>query len=273
MQNLLGVRPKVLSSVKRRLSFAVCCGILLLFEANARATQYSSLSIPQNTSVQIGSPSENLILYMQPDGNLVLYQYGTALWSSGTFGQNCGSNQCYAVFQGDGNFVVYNGSTPLWNSQTGGNSGAHLILTDQLPHIEIVSGNQSILWANSYVFSAGNLVIPQGASVNLGSAASLLMQPDGNLVMYESQAVWNSGTGGQNCGANQCSAVFQPDGNFVVYNGSTPLWNSGTAGNSGAQLIISTQTPYIQVVGSLSPTYATKEYIRLNGQVIAIENN
>lgn len=36
---------------------------------------------------------------MQRDGNLVLYQSGVALWNSGTAGQNCGSNQCYAVFR------------------------------------------------------------------------------------------------------------------------------------------------------------------------------
>lgn len=100
------------------------------------------------------------------------------------------------------------------------------------------------------------------------------MQGDGNLVLYQgSTPLWNSGTGGQNCGSGQCAAFFQSDGNFVVYNGSTTLWNSGTPGNPRAQLVISTQTPYIQVVGSLSPAYASKEYIRLNGQVVAIENN
>lgn len=54
-------------------------GLLMLFAATADATSYSSLIVPQNTSVSIGSP--NLSLAMQPDGNLVLYQSGAALWS------------------------------------------------------------------------------------------------------------------------------------------------------------------------------------------------
>lgn len=210
---------------------------------------------------------------MQGDGNLVLYQSGVALWATGTSGQNCGANQCRAAFQGDGNFVVYNGATPLWYTHTDGNPGAQLVLSDQLPHIEIVATTQSILWANSNTFSAGNLTLHQGVSVTLGDVF-LVMQGDGNLVMYRgSTPLWTSNTSGQNCGANQCLAAFQGDGNFVVYNGSTVLWNSGTNGNSGAQLVLSSQAPYIQVTGTLTPTYAAKEYIRLNGQVIAIENN
>ena len=41
-------------------------------------------------------------LYMQGDGNLVLYQGSTPVWDSGTPGQNCGTNQCLADFQVDG---------------------------------------------------------------------------------------------------------------------------------------------------------------------------
>jgi hypothetical protein len=183
-----------------------------LFAVAAYATTYSSLTIAQNGTVQIGSPSENLLLAMQGDGNLVLYQNGTVLWDSNTAGQNCGTNQCRAAFQGDGNFVVYNGPTAIWNSGTANNPGAQLVLTDQLPHMEIVGTNQSILWANAYIYSSGNFELLQGASVNLGPAF-LAMQGDGNLVLYQgSTALWNSGTTGHNCGANQCYAAFKAMG-------------------------------------------------------------
>jgi len=242
------------------------------FALSAYGTNYSSLTIPQGGTVQIGTASENLFLTMQSDGNLVLYQNGTALWNTGTEGQNCGASQCFAVFQSDGNFVVYNGSTPLWNSQTAGNSGATLILTDQLPHIEIVL-NGSVLWANAFTFSAGNLSLPEGARVDLGPTA-LVMSTDGNLVMYQgSTPVWYTSTGGQNCGASQCFAVFQGDGNFVVYNGSTPLWSSVTWGNPWAQLVLSSTPPYVQVIGLETPAHPAKEYIYLNGKAVAIENN
>ena len=257
--------------LNRRLLLGAMCWIGL--GVTIYAATYSSLTIPQNTSVQIGAPSENLSLAMQSDGNLVLYQNGTALWNTGTWGQNCGTNQCQADFQSDGNFVVYNGSTALWNSQTSGNTGAVLILTDQLPHIEIVATNQSILWANAFTFSAGNFQLPEGASVQLGPTF-LTMQVDGNLVMYQGgTAVWNSGTGGQSCGSSQCRAVFQADGNFVIYNGSLAIWNTSTWGNSWAQLVLSSSAPYVQVTGVLAAAHPTKEYVYLNGKAVAIENH
>ena len=242
------------------------------FGVSAYATNYSSLTIPQGTLVQIGSASENLSLVMQSDGNLVLYQNWVALWYTGTWGQNCGSNQCFAAFQPDGNFVVYNGSTPLWNSQTAGNPGATLVLTDQLPHIEILSTSQSVLWANAFTFSAGNLNLPQGALVMLGPTF-LAMQSDGNLVMYQGgTAVWYTANVSQSC-ANQCQAMFQGDGNFVVYDGSTALWNSGTPGNPWAQLLLTSTAPYVQVIGLMTAAHPAKEYIYLNGKAVAIENN
>jgi hypothetical protein len=84
-------------------------------------------------------------LLMQRDGNLVLYQAGKALWSTGTYGQNCGNSQCVAVFQSDGNLVVYNGSKPLWNSGTNNHPGAQLIFSAATPHIKITN-NGSVLW-------------------------------------------------------------------------------------------------------------------------------
>ena len=72
--------------------------------------------------------------------------------------------------------------------------------------------------------------------------AALIMQGDGNLVLYaESGAVlWASHTYG-NPGAY---AVLQGDGNFVVYKKDGgegkggALWSTGTWGNPGARLVV-----------------------------------
>jgi hypothetical protein len=80
----------------------------------------------------------------------------------------------------------------------------------------------------------GNLVLYQGSKALWASNTSghpgdwLVMQGDGNLVLYSSTNVplWNSGTGG-NAGAY---FVVQTDSNLVVYDGSTPLWaRTGTS--------------------------------------------
>ncbi len=63
-------------------------------------------------------------LYMQSDGNLVLYQVGvTALWSTQTHG-NAGA---WAALQDDGNLVVYSaGGSALWATGSSGHPGATL---------------------------------------------------------------------------------------------------------------------------------------------------
>ena len=77
------------------------------------------------------------------DGNLVVYEGSTALWSASTSG-HAGA---YAVMQGDGNFVVYDGGTALWSSQTSGNPGAWLAMqTDG--NLVVYSASNVALWSS-----------------------------------------------------------------------------------------------------------------------------
>lgn len=72
------------------------------------------------------------------------------------------------------------------------------------------------------------------------SRTTLVMQGDGNLVLYESVppgrvAVWASATDGR-AGSR---AVMQGDGNLVVVDaGNAPRWDSGTWGNPGSVLVL-----------------------------------
>jgi hypothetical protein len=82
-------------------------------------------------------------LNMQGDGNLVLYQGSTALWSSGT----SGTAATRAVMQGDGNFVLYSSSgAAVWSSGTSGNSGAYLEVQND-GNVVIYSATGSALWS------------------------------------------------------------------------------------------------------------------------------
>ncbi len=77
--------------------------------------------------------------------------------------------------------------------------------------------------------------------VSCDARFSLVMQTDGNLVLYEAgvtAALWASNTAGS-AGA---LAVMQDDGNFVVYTAAgTPVWSSNTAGvGCGAWLAVQT---------------------------------
>lgn len=62
-------------------------------------------------------------LYLQGDGNLVLYSPYRALWASNTVG----SNAATLVIQADGNAVLYNkNGAPVWNSGTVGRGPSSL---------------------------------------------------------------------------------------------------------------------------------------------------
>jgi hypothetical protein len=86
-------------------------------------------------------------------------------------------------------------------------------------------------------------VLGSGQRLNPGGAIAagsyrLIMQTDGNLVMYNSAgtALWHSHTAGQR--GNY--VVMQADGNLVVYNGSSWRWQSATEGYAGSRLAIQT---------------------------------
>lgn len=67
---------------------------------------------------------------------------------------------------------------------------------------------------------------------------SLIMQGDGNLVLYglNHRARWASNTGGR----GGVQAIMQGDGNLVVYDSShRALWSSGTGGHPLAWLVVS----------------------------------
>lgn len=91
----------------------------------------------------------------------------------------------------------------------------------------------------SYKLNSGSLW-STGTSNHPG--ATLAMQGDGNLVIYEaghsgdpSYKLWASDTSG-NPGAHD---VMQSDGNYVILNkDGNPIWASGTAGNPGAHTLM-----------------------------------
>ncbi len=69
----------------------------------------------------------------------------------------------------------------------------------------------------------------------------LVMQGDGNLVMYDNSsnaAVWSSGTSGR--GEGPFRAVMQNDGNFAIYNSQNQsIWATGTNGRgSGSYRLV-----------------------------------
>jgi hypothetical protein len=175
------------------------------------------------------SPNGNYQLIMQGDGNLVLYQGSTALWSSGT----AGDDGAFVAMQSDGNLVIYDNGVAEWNSNTAGFAGDYLQLQDD-DNLVIYQATDPIWdWASGYMgdrLFGGETLTAGEELVSPGHAYQLIMQGDGNLVLYQgSTALWSSSTAGD----TGSYMVMQSDGNLVVYDNGVAEWNSNTAGFPG----------------------------------------
>jgi cell wall-associated NlpC family hydrolase len=114
--------------------------------------------------------------------------------------------------------LAFDGGVRYWSSVSGGipwhgiGYGSTFLGTDML-----AAGQE--LDSNQYIESADGRF-------------ALILQTDGNLVLYGGQAIWSI-TGG--AGVNRL--VVQTDGNLVLYKTNTPVWWTGGNG-SPAHLIL-----------------------------------
>jgi hypothetical protein len=166
----------------------------------------SSLTSPANgppfasCALCLGATSPGSFLTLQAEGNLVLYppQGGPAEWSAGV----ADKGGTTLVLQDDGNLVLYG--------------------TPSSP-----SAPPAVVWQTGTELFRGT-ILGEGLSLGPGQfilssdgMAQLVMQNDGNLVMYSnrtSQALWQSGTSGH----PGASVTMQNDGNLVIYGPSDP---------------------------------------------------
>jgi hypothetical protein len=135
----------------------------------------------------------------------------TPIWWSGT-----GGGQAHLTLQTDGNLVTYTetSGTPTWWTRTGGHTATTYFGSDGL-----TAGQQ--LTSQQYLRSSDKRY-------------ALLMQSDGNLVLYGSgyHVLWNPVT------STGTRLVMQTDGNLVLYNVNTALWYTGTGGTSTNRLVM-----------------------------------
>ena len=224
--------------------------------ASLAQTPRSALAAPGTLTAgqYLRSDNGQYRLFMQSDGNLVVYGNGRALWNSGTYGHTAAR----LVVANDGNAAVLSpGGVVLWSTHSAGSqarlsmgSDGNLVLTsaglvlwsDGSPGSGVstaVCGLQAGQYLHSrngrylaVVQTDGNFVVRTAdralwASRTAGHAGSLLLvQQDGNLVVYlHGQPLWSARA--QSTGTSTLN--MQDDGNLVLYSGSgRATWASGT---------------------------------------------
>lgn len=106
------------------------------------------------------------------------------------------------------------------------------------------------------VLSADRVLHTDDKLVSFDDAHVLVMQGDGNLVLYRTggRALWASNTSG-NPGA---LCVMQKDGNLVVYSTSVrALWASNTSGHPGAVAVLQDDGNFVVYAAGGTPLWAT----------------
>ena len=160
-------------------------GLLMAWHSPAHADIAVLHAAPgKNAFLRVGdrmvSPSGNVTLVMQGDGNLVLYKstcIGTpacAVWNSGT---DKGQGDYFFAMQEDGNAVVYQGTVgvsqvPLWNSKTPGQFANYFLVVQDDENMVIYRGsgpkdNKGAVWSTK-TGPIGSTSAPQKARITLG---------------------------------------------------------------------------------------------------------
>lgn len=212
------------------------------------------------------------------NGSLALYNvYNTELWTTGAKASNyCSGANCQMQFQSDGNLVLYKNGSPYWASGTNG-IGAYVIfgIRPYYYHAGIQNSAWQWVWNGDGPPPPPPSQVPPGTVLSAGSSittpdgqATLVMQGDGNLVMYSNSgggALWASSwrpdlyQSGTNYQANtycpNCTAVFQGDGNIVLYNGNFygNIYHAYWASNTnlpGPSYKIYSVAPFIEIFNS-----------------------
>jgi hypothetical protein len=99
-----------------------------------------------------------------------------------------------------------------------------------------------------------------GSITSQDGGSTLVMQGDGNLVLYRSggKARWATGTDGQTVS----QAIMQGDGNFVMYGpGGAYIWDTATDGHPGAWLIVQNDGNVVIYDPAGNPLWATNTNI------------
>src|SRR5262249_25956611 len=96
----------------------------------------------------------------------------------------------------------------------------------------------SVPHATGSTMQPGEVLNPGQSIHSANGQYTLILQPDGNLVLYKAAggpALWASNTNGKPVTA----AIMQDDGNLVVYQNYTAVaWTSHTSGNPKSHLVV-----------------------------------
>ncbi|MFI5528766.1 PQQ-binding-like beta-propeller repeat protein [Kitasatospora sp. NPDC051853] len=219
-----------------------------LWSTRTYSPEHDTSGVPLMAGRTLGSGEQVVAdrtqLAMQADGNLVLSDRQTSrvLWTSGTEGHPGAT----AAVQADGNLVVRDqAGAPVWSVGYWAFAGSRYVVQRD-GNLVMYDPDSKPLWATHTWYGGVDdlgATLPSGRTLRSGEtveskAGRLVMQPDGNLVLYSKatgNSRWHSGTWG-NEGA---TVTMQGDGNLVVRAvDGRALWSTGSWDFRNARLVV-----------------------------------
>jgi hypothetical protein len=182
------------------------------------------------------------------DGNLVMYDNaGKPLWASNTY--NKGNGPYSLKMQDNGNLVVYDSNNEnIWQSgTTDKGDGPYRATVDDTCTFSINDSNNTKIWKVDQSKSEKQKPGTCSSGINYGlceskissSTIDLVMQNDGNLVIYEKNGSYKWASGSNGKGTPPYRLMMQTDGNLVIYDkNNVATWASGTHGKGGNMLTV-----------------------------------
>jgi hypothetical protein len=171
---------------------------------------------------QLWSSNGEYEVVMQGDGNLVLYQGGTALWATYTSGDN------HVIMQGDGNLVVYSANgVAQWNS---GTSGANFYVVIQVDsNFVIYSPTNGAQWdyGSGLISSGGGSSVGQKIVNAAASQAGIQYCYGGGNQFGPTSTGCSSGVG-YDCTGLTMYAVYQATGMVLPHSSAQGADGGGT---------------------------------------------
>jgi PKD repeat protein len=210
-------------------------------------------------------------LLMQTDGNLVVYGPQGAVWASHT-----GTPGTVVIMQTDGNLVAYSPTRAVWHTGTGTNPGARVVLQND-GSLVLYRANGTVAWATkattlpppapeqpptpeqppvgANTLVAGRQLDPGQQLVSTDGRHRLVMQTDGNLVVYgPAGATWASHTG-----TRGTVLIMQSDGNLVAYApDGRAVWHTRTGGSAGARVVMQDDGNLVVYRANGTPAWASR---------------
>ena len=245
------------------------------------------------------SKSGGVRLAMQGDGNLVLYtSSGKSVWSTGTVqAEPADTTKPVISLNGAASMSLNQGATfsdpgATASDNKDGNISNKIVVSGTVNtsapgtytlryNVSDAAGNAAdtvqrsvqVIATNNDSLSANQQLTANQRITSANGSHYLIMQGDGNLVLYTSsnRALWATGTNG----SGAIRARFQGDGNLVLRNSSgSSVWSSKTNGSGAIRLqVVNQGNVYLfNSAGNVvwqaiqaAPADRTRPVIRLNG--------